>query len=876
VTPLLRQLLRNGGSFRVRLLAVILIPLLGMMIAASAQLATRIASVRASSGAEEHIATAAAADAARSAFEQEVVPAFAAAVSRHPDLVKTQLTTEQLGSALTIIGRLPELRSATNAALSDLASRPGMEQQAVAFMRTVQSLRVAIDSTKTLQSALEGPLRLLDALAATENQQIALASRAGLSERAAQALRDVDLVARASQDAAEEILHFSSTKFDISYLSKAVLRAGWLEAWGTYTSSSEAVLARASGAVAGSWQSALNRPEVADLDRFLAADVTDPQPVAMSTLLRQINSDAARNQEFGAVLAAAMGSALAAGKSQHDGANMALWWIILGCLALVAISVGCMSLVQRSVTKPLRDLARQAEQISRGELGDVHTAGPYEVRTVATALASSVASLRNVQAQAAAVAAGDLDSPVVQTALPGPLGEVVHSSVTRIISAINERELARHELAHQASHDALTELPNRAQAMSLIEQALHRAQRAGTKTALMFVDLDRFKAVNDNLGHAAGDEVLRTAARRMRSAVREGDIVARLGGDEFVILLEAVDDEADSVNLAERIVMLTAEPMRISERDVRVGASIGLAFCRDGYVDADRLLHEADAAAYRAKDAGRDRVEVFDDDLRTQLKQRSDLEASIRSALAQKEFTLHYQPLVGLMTGATDGMEALIRWNRPDHGLVTPDDFIPVAEQSPLINEIGRWVLMEACRQLVRWQSEGTASDELTMSVNISGRHIASSDFIADVTAALAETGVRPDRLIVEITETVLVDDPIATRNMQAIRELGVQIAIDDFGTGFTSIGQLPKLPVDSLKIDRSFVASTDPAHRELVRLIVAAAHAFGLTVVAEGIELDEQADGLRELQVESGQGFLFARPQAAETLFQLSPTGVA
>ena len=861
-------MLRTGGRLRARLLALILIPLLGMLVAAGTQVAVRVDSAHAAQNAEQRIRAAAAADAVRAAFEQEVVPAFAAAVAKQPGLIDTSLTSDQLSEALSIIGRLPELRAGTTAALSRLAGQPDLTGTAETLMSQLATLRDSIDNASTLKDGLTLPEQFLAAITTVENDQIRQANRAGLSDAAAQALQDLDLTARATQIGAEEILLFCSTKFDIPTFSKPDLQADWTTTWASFTSASNDLMSRGSPAAAQRWRATMAAPEIAQFTDYLAADALHPQPIKMAKLLNLVNADGVRNQAFSGVLTAAVDHALAAGNGQRQQANVDLLWIALACAVLLALTIIGLFVVQRSVTRPLQLLAKQAKQISRGELTDVHAGGPYEVRTVAVALESSVATLRNIQAQAAAVAAGELDSPVVQTSLPGPLGEVVHASVTTIISAVNEREIAKGELAHRASHDALTELPNRAQAMILIEQALHRAQRAGTKTALMFIDLDRFKAVNDTYGHAAGDEVLRTTAQRMRSAVREGDIVARLGGDEFLVLLEAVDDEADTVALAERIVSLVSQAQSVGEREVRIGASIGLAFCRDGYVDADRLLQESDAAAYRAKNAGRDRVEVFDDLLRAQLRDRAELESAIRHGLSNDEFLLHYQPVINLLTGAADGVEALIRWDRPGVGLVPPNDFIPVAEQSPLINDIGRWVLLEACGQLARWQDDESIENPLTISVNISGRHVASTDFISDVRDALAATGLRPDQLILEITETVLVDDPMATRNMRTMRELGVQIAIDDFGTGFTSIGQLPRLPVDSLKIDRSFVASADPAHAELVRLIVAAAHAFGLTVVAEGIEHDSQADGLRRLAVENGQGFLFARPQPAAVLF--------
>jgi len=864
----LADVLHLGGRLRARLLALILIPLLGMAAAVAGQVVSQVQSARASANAVERIKTAADADAVRASFQEEVVPAFAAAVAKQPGLINTNLNSDQLLGALSIVGRLPELRATTDAAVSRLATHTGMGELSANLLTGIASWRKQVDTATTFDSKLALPTALIDTVTNVENTELARATSGQLSDSARNALVDLQLVARATQVGAGEMVQFCATKFDATFINRAVQEASWVTLWANFTVSVDEVTSRASALTVARWQSAMKAKDIVDFNAFMAADALHPKSVALSGLLNLVNSDGTRNRAFASVLNQTIATALGLGNSQHRKANLQLLWIVLGGLVLIGLSIVSLFLVQRSVSGPLQRLAVQAQQISHGELTDVDTGGPYEVRTVANALRNSVATLRNIQAQAAAVAAGDLDSPVVHTSLPGPLGEVVHSSVMSIISAVNEKELARNELAHRASHDALTELPNRAHAMALIDQSLHRAQRAGSKTALMFVDLDRFKAVNDTHGHAAGDEVLRVTAQRMRSAVREGDSVARLGGDEFIVLLEGVQDEADTVSLAERMVSLIGQPTMINDRDVRIGASIGLAFCRDGYVDADRLLQEADAAAYRAKEAGRDRVEVFDDVLRAQLKDRASTEDAIRDGLVNGEFLLYYQPVVNLVTGTTDGVEALIRWDRPGHGMVPPNLFIPVAEQSSLINDIGRWVLIEACRQLTAWQQAGLGNDQMTVSVNISGRHIASSEFVSDVKVALDAAGLVPNRLIVEITETVLVDDPMATRNMHTIRDLGVRVAIDDFGTGFTSIGQLPKLPVDSLKIDRSFVSSEEPANVELVRLIVAAAHAFGLVVVAEGIEYMEQADGLRNLDVEKGQGFLFSRPRPAETVF--------
>jgi diguanylate cyclase (GGDEF)-like protein len=487
---------------------------------------------------------------------------------------------------------------------------------------------------------------------------------------------------------------------------------------------------------------------------------------------------------------------------------------------------------------------------------------------VSLALGSAVASLRRIQDQAEAVAHGDLTNAVLNQPLPGPLGEVVHASVKQIVHSVRQREELQSALVHQAAHDALTELPNRVQAGTLVASALSRGRRSGAMTGLLFVDLDGFKAVNDSHGHACGDDVLREVARRLRQTLRAGDVVCRLGGDEFVVVVEPVETERDLLDLAERIIATVSEPMAVGGHQVRIGASVGVAVSRDATTDPETLFAEADAATYRAKRNGRGRAEIFDDALRRQLTEQAELEAAIAHGLANGEMRLHYQPVVDVTTAELRGYEALVRWERPGHGMVPPDQFIPAAERSRLICELDRWVLHEATRQLAEWLASNPAAPgahEPTIAVNISGRHLADRRVVEDVTDALQASGLPARLLILEVTETVLVDDPAAFGHLEALRDLGISIAIDDFGTGYTSIGQLRHMPVDTLKIDRSFIASTDPGHRELVALIIRAAHTFGLTVVAEGVEESSQLARLKAESCDQAQGFLLYRPMPPE-----------
>ena len=452
-------------------------------------------------------------------------------------------------------------------------------------------------------------------------------------------------------------------------------------------------------------------------------------------------------------------------------------------------------------------------------------------------------------------------------------------AIDQIVASNRHRERLQADLAYQASHDSLTELPNRAEALELVEGALHRAQRSGAMVGLLFVDLDGFKHVNDTFGHSAGDEVLREVARRMQSQVRGGDVVARLGGDEFVVLLEPVESQHAVLDIAQRIIASVSEPISAisSGGQVTVGASIGAGFNLDGGTDADRLLGEADAAAYRAKALGRGRVEVFDESLRLELHERAHLEAAIRNGLRNGEFIVHYQPMIDTSSGQLRGFEALVRWNRPGAGLVQPDEFIPLAESSTLICDLDRWVLDEALDQLAKW-TEQTGNREFSMAVNISGRHVSDRRIVADVAESLRKSGVAASRLVLELTETIRIDDVRAMDHLQTLRDIGVSISIDDFGTGYNSIMEMERLPVDSIKIDRSFLASTHAASDRLVLLIVQAAHAFGLLVVAEGVETTDQLGSLAHVGCDFAQGFLISKPlpaAAAEQFLLSAPSRV-
>ena len=430
---------------------------------------------------------------------------------------------------------------------------------------------------------------------------------------------------------------------------------------------------------------------------------------------------------------------------------------------------------------------------------------------------------------------------------------------------ITERKALEEQLRHQAFHDVLTGLANRSLFRDRLGHALARAGRDALPTAVLYLDLDDFKSVNDRLGHAEGDRLLVAVGERLRSATRAGDTVARLGGDEFAIIVEEAEP-AEAAQAATRILTTLAPPFALGERQIVARASIGIAIQSPDSGDADDLLRCADIAMYAAKARGGDCHVTYDPGLYDATVARMELKADLRGALERGEFAVAYQPIVEIETGEIIGTEALMRWNHPRRGAVSPLDFIPPAEESGLILELGRWILDAACRQTRAWQ-EATGRADMTVCVNLSGRQVVDPDLVDDVARILASTGLEPLALTLEITETVLVQDVEATVTaFRGLKALGVRLAIDDFGTGYSSLSYLRQFPIDTLKIDRSFVAGLDGSEDStaLVRSILSLSSTLRLDTVAEGIETAEQRLALRRLGARRGQGYLFARPMPA------------
>jgi diguanylate cyclase (GGDEF)-like protein len=417
---------------------------------------------------------------------------------------------------------------------------------------------------------------------------------------------------------------------------------------------------------------------------------------------------------------------------------------------------------------------------------------------------------------------------------------------------------------HEAFHDSLTHLPNRSLFVDRLSHAVARAGRTGTPVGVLFCDLDGFKTVNDSLGHTAGDELLVAVAERVAGCLRPTDTVARLGGDEFAVLLEELREPGDAARAARRILAALEPPFELGSREVYVSASIGIAA---GETDAGTLLRDADLAMYRAKSEGRGRYALFEPSLHTAIVERLELEVELKGAIERGELELVYQPVFSLRTGTIAGLEALLRWNHPTRGLVVPDRFVPLAEESGLILGLGRWVLREACQRAALWRARYPGFPGLQVGVNISGVQLREATLVDEVAGALEQAQLDPAGLTLEITETVLMEDiGIASARLGELKELGVEVAIDDFGSGYSSLSHLRQFPLDNLKIDRGFIAGIGSGHEDprLLRAIVDLAEIFDLRPIAEGVERQVEVDRLLELGCELGQGHLLAEPLSA------------
>jgi diguanylate cyclase (GGDEF)-like protein/PAS domain S-box-containing protein len=449
-------------------------------------------------------------------------------------------------------------------------------------------------------------------------------------------------------------------------------------------------------------------------------------------------------------------------------------------------------------------------------------------------------------------------------------------AIANVLGDAFERQLADDDLRHRALHDPLTGLPNRVLFMDRLEHALERLRRRRSPTAILALDLDRFQRLNDSLGHQVGDELLAAAAPRLKQAIRSSDTVARFGGDEFGILLEEIEGERDAIEMAQRIAGVFNRPFVLGGNEHFVTTSIGIAVAEGGEL-AEDLIRDADSAMYRAKERGRARYELFDEGMRGRAMSRLRVENDLRRALERNELRLEYQPMVSCRDHSIVGLEALIRWQHPERGLVAPGDFIPVAEENGLIEPIGRWVLENACRQGARWYHQRPDAPPISMSVNLSAVQVASRGLADTVASALRGAGLDPQHLTLEITESALLEDAAGlTDALGALKEIGVRLVLDDFGTGYSSLAYLTRLPLDALKVDRSFIdgLGTEPRDTAITEAIVAMSHALSLEVVGEGAETERQIAELARIGCDYVQGFHFSRPRPADEITRMLETG--
>ena len=444
----------------------------------------------------------------------------------------------------------------------------------------------------------------------------------------------------------------------------------------------------------------------------------------------------------------------------------------------------------------------------------------------------------------------------------------------RVIERTQQLEIANARLLEMALCDSLTQLANRAAFIDRLGEALTQLQtQPDSRFSVLFLDCDRFKIVNESLGHFVGDQLLVAIAQRLKQHLRQSDTLARLGGDEFAILLTHAIDQDSTIQFAEEILAAFIEPFTLQDHQVFINVSIGIAFGKTDYNKPEHLLRDADTAMYHAKAAGKAQYRIFEATMYRAALQLLQIETDLRRAIRQQEFSLNYQPIVALDSGKIAGLEALIRWNHPDRGFIPPSSFIPVAEETGLIADIGTWVLREACHQIRNWQKQGVIDPDFSVSVNLSARQFAQNNLMEQITHILAEADLSPSCLKLEVTESAIMDNPKSAADiLSKLRQQRIQLSMDDFGTGYSSLSYLQSFPMDYLKIDRSFVMSLDGTEAQLglIPIIVKIAQTMNMQVVAEGIETLEQFAQLRSLNCDFGQGYFFSKPLTAEKVVEL------
>lgn len=864
-----------------RLLVLVLLPLVALTsVSAPLALRARVDAQRAQTGDQEVPAVTA------------IVRALDAVVVEQGQ-AETVLYARGSGFPISMVNYMlgsnveDQLRSAELATDRDMAwLAPSLAQHLLAELKSVRALIDGSQATpgKSIDPRYEQVESTLDGAAAsalaTVEQKMLLTSGSATVSRALSALGwCFHLVQAAAAQARDDTATFFGTP---NARKEAAVRLAQNNA--LFEEAGQQLAQSGVPAVARAWEAVVANPSVRLYNQFLVDGaqgmalpfvagriVQTPTSISFATMVGAFKGISAHWRLISDVVARASATVLVSATSLANANNRSyqLWVTLMALGAAVALAVAVVA--AQSISRPLRRLAEMARLVVGGhlEVDRLVPSGPTETVVVADAFNALMTNLRLLESKAQALAACDFDNEVLSTPLPGQLGASLQDSVRVLAGSIQDRHQLQERLAYEATHDTLTELTNRAAAITSLEQALARARRHADTTAVLYIDLDNFKQANDLHGHRTGDHILREVGARLSGVVRTGDIVARVGGDEFVVIAERVEGPEEAEALAARLVKALSEPVEWQDVRLSTGASIGMTLAHGDDADPLELLARADLALYQAKQRGGQGVYVYDEVLQQRLAQRDQVERDLREDLGQGGggLTLHYQPLVDT-AGTLLGVEALLRWVRPGHGLLQPDRFIPIAEASDLIIDIDRWVLATAAHQVAAWSDDPNLGP-VRVSVNISGRHLLSQRLPGYLGEVLRATRIDPRRLTVEITETVLLDDlTMIARQLGEVRQLGVQIAVDDFGTGYTSLAHLHSLPVDTIKIDRSFIAGMrDPKDASLVRMIMELAHQLGLKTVSEGVETAEQLQALQALGADHIQGYLIARPMPADGL---------
>ncbi|HTW98229.1 MAG TPA: EAL domain-containing protein [Acidimicrobiales bacterium] len=780
---------------------------------------------------------------------------------------------DELHAATTVtdsaVARLPQ--SLAGAIEPDLARvRGGIADRSMSSAE-MNSLYAHVESV--LAAACGVQLVAIEADATSTLGDVAI-GRAALALEAAEELADA-----AGHEVQEESLVWFSSR-TTSRLASVRLA----EDVGEFEAAGDRLAGSGVANVVAAWEAYASSRQMARYDQLLHDGELDmPMPFAdgkmdirpgtipWTTLIASYQAVPTHSKLIGAVIGAAGTSVRAemAALKQRNDAQYLVWVVVLALAGAGSLVVALVT--ARSISRPLRKLGRAAASVVGGDLDveQVPIDGPAEIATLADAFNSLMANLRLLEAKAQALSSCDFGNEALALPLPGRLGESLQDSVHLLAGSIQDRDELQRQLAYDATHDALTGLLNRAAAIDMASHALARAARHHEATAVLYIDLDNFKQANDIHGHNCGDHVLREMGRRLAEASRGGDVVARLGGDEFLVLAERMEQASEAETLAERLIEVLSEPVEWNQLTLATGASIGFAISQGAETGADELFARADLALYHAKELGGGCVYPYDDRLQERLAEREEVERQLRHELdaGGQGFVLHFQPLVDIGKRVC-GAEVLLRWQRPGHGLVPPDGFIPIAETSELIIEVDRWVLGRAVSCLAEWSGDPALQD-VALWVNVSGRHLLSGTLPGFLGGLLGPTGVDPTLLTVEITETVLLNElSIAAEQLEQLHRLGVHIAIGDFGTGYTSLARLHRLPVDAIKIDRVLVSNIEePNDASLVRMITDLAQHLGLSAVSEGVETDEQFRILGQFGSDRLQGYLIAKPMPEEEL---------